>query len=88
MGNGKEQERKEAESLFHHQANALGVTVELGSIHALNVGHASLILAAVLYAHGIFKDIDSFGQVIQIEVRSRVAGGLIVTQAILVLVAG
>ena len=64
------------------------MTVELGGVHALHVGHAGLILPAVLNPDGIFEDIRPLGQVIQVEVRGRVPGGFVITKPVLILVTG
>ena len=64
------------------------MAIELGCVHALHVGHAGLILPAVLNPDGIFEDIGSLGQVIQVEVRGRVPGGLVITKSVLILVTG
>lgn len=47
--------------LLHFQSKTLAVGVELWSVHALDVGHTSLVLAAVLDANRVFEDVGAFG---------------------------
>ena len=45
-----------------------GVAVKLGGVQALDVGHAALVLALMLDTHTVFEDVDTFGQVVDVEV--------------------
>ena len=63
------------------------MAVEFGCIHALDIGDAALVLAFVLNARAVFKRIDTFGQVVEVEVRGGVSGAFVVTTAVLILVA-
>ena len=72
--------------LPHAEADAFGVAVELGRVHALNLGDSRLVLAAELNPRRVFKDIDALGQVIDEEVAGGVARRFVVRQAILILV--
>ncbi len=42
----------------------------------------------MLDADGVFKNVHALRKVIEVEVRSRVAGGLVITETILILVSG
>ena len=64
------------------------MAVEFRGVHALHVGHTGLVLAAMLDADGVFEDVHALGQVIEVEVRSRIAGRLVITETILILVSG
>ena len=43
------------------------MAVELGGIHALDVGHAGLVFALVLDTHAVLEDVDSLGQIVDVE---------------------
>jgi len=62
------------------------MAVEFGSVHALDVGGAGLVPTLVNDARGVLEDVGALGQVVDEEVRSRIAGRLVVSQSILVLV--
>src|SRR5688572_5988009 len=72
---------------IHGDRQAFGVAVELGRVHALDLGDAGLVTAFVLDARGIFKDVNSFRQVIDKKVAGGIAGRFVVAQAVLVFVA-
>ena len=75
-------------ALLDFQNDALRMTVELRGVHALRMGHTGLIFSAVLNPDGIFEDIGSLGQIIQVEMRCRVTGGLVIAQTVLIFVSG
>lgn len=62
--------------------------VELRGVHALDVGHAGLVLTTVLDAEGVLKDVGAFGEVVYVEVGGGVLGGFEVAETILIFVAG
>ena len=75
-------------ALLDFQNDALRMTVELRGVHALHMGHTGLIFSAVLNPDGIFEDIGALGQIIQVEMRCRVTGGLVIAQTVLIFVSG
>ena len=62
------------------------MAVEFRRVHALNLGHACLIAAAMLNAHGVFEDVNTLRQVVDEEVTGRVTSRLVVVQPVLKLV--
>lgn len=62
---------RSSNALLHFQREALRVAVEFGGVHALDFGDAGLVAALELDTRGIFKHVNSLGQVIDEEV----AGG-------------
>ena len=74
--------------LLDCQTDALRMTVELRGVHALHMGHTGLIFSAVLNPDGIFEYICALGQIIQVEVRCGVTGGLVIAQTVLIFVSG
>ena len=64
------------------------MTVELGGVHALHMGHTGLIFSAVLNPDGLFEYIGALAQKIQVEMRCRVTGGLVIAQTVLIFVSG
>jgi len=75
-------------TLLHLQSKALAVGVEFRGVHALDVGHAGLVLAAVLDTKGVLEDVGALGEVVDVEVRGGIFGGFVVAEAVLVFVAG
>ena len=75
-------------SLLDFQTDALRMTVELRCVHAMHIGHTSLIFSTVLNPDGIFEYICPLGQIVQIEVGCRVTGGLVIAQTVLIFVSG
>ena len=73
--------------LIHLQFKTLGVAVELGRIHTLDICHAALVLAFVEYAKAVFEYVGSFWQVIDEEMARGIARCFVVTESILILVA-
>ncbi len=49
------------------------MAVELGGVHALDLGHTGLVLSLVLNTDRVFKDVRPFGQVVDEKVTGRVA---------------
>jgi hypothetical protein len=64
------------------------MTVELRGVYALHMGHTGLIFSTVLNPDGIFEYIGALGQIIQVEVGSRVTGGLVIAKTVLIFVSG
>lgn len=65
--------------LLNFQWNALAVTVELRSVHALYLSHSSLIFTAQLDSRRILEHISPLAQVIDEEMAGGVFSGLVVT---------
>ena len=75
-------------ALLDFQTDASRMTVELGGVHTLHMGHTGLIFSKVLDPDGIFEYIGALGQIIQIEVGCGVTGGLVIAQTVLIFVCG
>ena len=75
-------------ALLDSQDDALRMTVELRGVHALHMGHTGLIFSTVLNPDGIFEYIGALGQIIQVEVGSRVTGRLVIAKTVLIFVSG
>ena len=43
------------------------MAVELGCIHALDIGHAGLVFALVLDTHAVLEDVDALGKIVDVE---------------------
>jgi hypothetical protein len=59
--------------LFDDQLKALRMAVELRGVHALDAGHAGLVIAPVLDAHGILEHVGALREVINEEMTGGVA---------------
>ena len=62
------------------------VAVELRRVQALDACHSALVLAFVLDADVVLEDVNALGQVVDVEVRGRVAGHVVIPEAVLILV--
>ena len=54
----------------------------------MHMGHTGLIFSAVLNPDGIFEYIGALGQIIQVEMRCGVTGGLVIAETVLIFVSG
>lgn len=79
--------RKVGAGLLNLEKDALGVAVELGGAHALDLRDAALVTAFELHAGGVLEDVGALCQVVDEEVAGGVASAFVVAAAVLVVVA-
>ena len=54
-------------ALLDFQTDTSRMTVELGGVHTLHMGHTGLIFSTVLNPDGIFEYIGALGHIIQLR---------------------